>query len=148
MRYASDRDEAVEILNTGFLKVFNKLDRFKQQGSLEGWIRRIMVNTAIDHIRKYATYNKTMVHDSYTEGSVDNGALDHLLGEDIHKIIQKLPPTSRTVFCLYLIEGYTHKEIAEQLGMSVGTSKWHLAEAKKRFRALATNLAKDWAKVG
>lgn len=148
MRYAGDREEAVEMLNAGFLKVFTSIGKFEHKGSLEGWIRRIMMNTAIDHIRKYQTYNKTMVNNSYAEASVDNEAIDHLLGEDIYKVIQKLPPTSRTVFCLYLIDGYTHKDIAEQLGISVGTSKWHLSEAKKRFRELAPHFVKDWAKVG
>ncbi len=148
MRYSNNRDEASEMLNAGFLKVFNSIGKFENKGSLEGWIRRIMVNTAIDHIRKYTNYRNTMVHDSYTEGSVDNEALDHLLGEDIFEVIQKLPPTSRNVFCLYLIDGFSHKEIAEKLGMSVGTSKWHLSEGRKRFREMASHFVKELAKVG
>jgi RNA polymerase sigma factor (sigma-70 family) len=148
MRYSNDRDEAAEMLNMGFLKVFNSIGKFSNKGSLEGWIRRIVVNTSIDHIRKYQTYNKTMVHDSYTEGAVENEAMDHMLGEEILEVIQKIPPCSRNVFCLYLIEGYTHKEISEKLGISIGTSKWHLSEGKKRFRDLAAHFETELAKVG
>lgn len=148
MRYASDRDEACEVLNMGFLKVFNSIGKFSNNGSLEGWIRRIVVNTAIDHIRKNTNYKRTMVNGSYVEGSVENQAMDNMLGEEILEVIQKLPPASRNVFCLHLLEGYTHKEIGEQLGISVGTSKWHLSEAKRRFRELSEHFETALAKVG
>ena len=130
LRYAADADEAADILQEGFIKVFKKLDSYRGEGSFEGWIRRIFVNTAIEHFRR-KTYQQpiTEQHENTVEGR-SLSALDSLAEKDILKLIQELSPGYRTVFNLYVVEGYTHKEIGELLNISEGTSKSQLARAK------------------
>ncbi len=137
MRYARDPDEAEEMLNSGFLKVFNAINRYEARGSFEGWVRRIVLNSALEHIRRQVKYRETLTFDTYHEGSVSCDAVETLMVEDLYKVIQKLPTMQRMVFCLNLLEGYTHKEIGELLSIPAGTSKWHLSEAKKQFSKLA-----------
>lgn len=131
MRYASDRDTASDILQDGFVKVFNALSKFGFDGSVEGWIRRIVVNTAIDHFRK--TSKLHMVVDMEEVEVADSASvhfLSQLAAEDILQLIQKLPPGCRTVLNMYVLEDYSHKEIAQMLAISEGTSKSQLARAK------------------
>lgn len=141
MRYISDRDSAQEVLQVSFLKVFDKLEHFDFSGSLEGWIRRIVSNTAIDHLRKAKKDPflsdqdndfKSMAADPMQEQEI----LTHtqLKAEFAQKAIEKLSPAYRTVFNLYVIEEFSHKEIAELLGISEGTSKSNLAKAKMNLQ--------------
>jgi RNA polymerase sigma factor (sigma-70 family) len=124
---------AEEILNNGFLKVFQKIDSFKHEGSFEGWVRRIVYNSMADYMRQHVTYSdKTLFVEK--DESVDSSVGSKLGYQDLMKLVQALPETSRTVFNMYAIEGYNHREIAEKLGMSEGTSKWHLFEARKMLR--------------
>ena len=139
MRYTSSREEAVEVLNTAFFKVFTCLDQFKEPGSFAGWVARIVFNTSIDFVRKQITYKKVIDLNSEKENSINNDAIDTLATEDLYKAIQMLPPSSRTVFCLYVIEGYKHHEIGTQLGISEGTSKWHLSTARKELKKILVN---------
>ena len=139
MRYTSNREEATEILNLAFLKVFDHLDQFRGTGALGGWIARIVFHTAIDHVRAQTSYRKTIDFNAEGELPVENDAIEQLAAEDLFKVIQKLPNASRTVFCLYVIDGFKHHEIAEQLGISEGTSKWHLSEARKELKKLLRN---------
>jgi RNA polymerase sigma factor (sigma-70 family) len=137
MRYAPNNDDAMEIVNDGFLKIFKKLSSFQaryedMEGSLKGWIKRIMLNTAIDHFRKNNKYlmkvdmgEKVLNIPDEREDSVDKMSYD-----EIYKVIQQLSPMYRTVFNLYIIDGFKHEEIARQLNISVGTSKSNLAKAK------------------
>lgn len=138
MRYASDYDTASDILQDGFVKVFNALTKFGFDGSVEGWIRRIMVNTAIDYFRKAS---KLHVMTDIDEVEVADTGSDHFLSkmasEEIIAVIQKLPQGYRTVLNMYVLEDYSHKEISEMLGISEGTSKSQLARAKA---LLATQL--------
>ena len=138
LRYARDPEDAGEMLNDGFLKVFKGIGNFVGKGSLEGWIRRIMVRTAIDRLRQQQTYDTHLAqYEVEVAGTyVKNEALGQLAAEDIFHHLQALPPMSRAVFNLYAIEGYAHKEIAESLGMSIGTSQWHLSTARKRLQML------------
>lgn len=131
MRYARNRDEAMSIVNNGFMKVFSSLKKYEGKGSLEGWIAKVMLYTAIDWLRSQTTYRKIMQFDDFSEGETLNEAISQLATEEIYAHIQQLPDASRLVFSLYAIEGYSHKEIAGQLGISVGTSKWHLSNARK-----------------
>ena len=142
MRYGKDQEEAMDILNTAFLKIMTKISMYKPSGSFEAWMKRIIYTTAIDHIRKNTRYNKAMDYNSIAESSIGNGALEELLAEDLYKLIQKLPDSSRAVFNLYVIEGYKHAEIGELLGITEGTSKWHLSKAKKELRAAILKLNK------
>jgi RNA polymerase sigma-70 factor (ECF subfamily) len=143
MRYGKDIDEAKDFLHDGFIKVFEKIKHFKHTGSIEGWIRRIIVNNTIDQIRK----NKKMSFNSDSDYTILN--LTDNSNEDLEKLgninisaariielIQELSPAYKTVFNLYVIEEYPHKEIAEMLNISIGTSKSNLAKAKGKLRNL------------
>lgn len=130
LRYAGSVEEAEDILQEGFIKVFNKIGSFRSEGSFEGWIRRIFVNTAIEHFRK-KTYLQPITE--FEEATVEGkylSVLDNLAEKDIIQLVQQLSPGYRTVFNMYVIEGYTHKQIAEALGISEGTSKSQLSRAK------------------
>ena len=136
MRYTKHQDEAIEILNTAFLKVFTSLNKYEDNNNLAGWIAKIVFNTSIDHVRRHTKYRQVMHFNIERDGVVKNESIDHLNAEDLYRLIQRLPTASRTVFSLYVIEGYKHKEIAEMLEITVGTSKWHLANARKEMRRL------------
>ncbi len=135
LRYTSDREKAAEIVNDGLLKVFTKIEQYGHNGSFEGWVRRIVFRSLSDTMRKDSNYLKFMVFDEY-ELKSNHNALDNLYEADILKLLSSLPRASREVFVLYAIQGYSHKEIAKQKGISVGTSKWHLSEARKRLQKL------------
>jgi RNA polymerase sigma-70 factor (ECF subfamily) len=131
LRYAKDNEEAQDILQDGFVKVFNKIGKFKKEGSLEGWIRRIMVNTALDQIRKNKKESSHVEMDRVEfmlKG--ESYIIESLMAEDLLKMLQELPFGYRTVFNLFAIEGYSHKEIAEELGISENTSKSQFSRAK------------------
>jgi len=130
LRYAGNTEEAEDILQEGFIKVFKKIESFRREGSFEGWIRRIFVNTAIEHFRR-KTYLQPITEKE--ENNVEAkylSVLDNLAEKDIIKLVQLLSPGYRTVFNMYVVEGYTHKQIAEILGISEGTSKSQLSRAK------------------
>lgn len=130
LRYAGNAEEAEDILQEGFIKIFNKIGSYRGEGSFEGWIRRIFVNTAIEHFRK-KTYLQpiTETEENTVEGKYLS-VLDSLAEKDIIQLVQQLSPGYRTVFNMYVVEGYTHKQIAEVLGISEGTSKSQLSRAK------------------
>lgn len=137
MRYTSDKEEATSILNQAFLRIFKYIKNYNDQGNLMGWMARITLNTSIDHARKNMRYKKTMFYnEDAPDISVENEVIQQLKSEDLFKLIQRLKPGQRTVFSLYVIDGFKHREIAERLDISQGTSKWHLAEAKKELRSL------------
>jgi len=136
MRYSGNKEEAIEVLNSAFFKVFRSIDKYKPTGSLGGWISTIVLNTSIDFIRKQKTYKSIMDFETEKELAYRGEAMDNLLVEDIYTFIQQLPPASRNVFCLYAVDGLKHREIAKRLGISEGTSKWHYAEARKELRKL------------
>lgn len=133
VRHTQDQDIAMQILNNGFLRVFKKLDTFSFKGSLEGWIRRIVFNCIADYYRK----NKKQIRFLELverDDTIDSTALSHLYFEDIIALVNNLPPATKQVFMMYAVEGYLHREIATQLGISEGTSKWHLAAARKQLK--------------
>jgi RNA polymerase sigma factor (sigma-70 family) len=134
-RYAKDIDEAEDILQDGFVKVFLKLGAFKQQGSLEGWIRRIMVNTALDQIRKNGRLLGDTDVDS-VEFKLDSNdyIVEGLMAEDLMKLVMSMPDGYKTVFNLFAIEGYSHAEIAEMLGVNESTSKSQYSRARAYLR--------------
>jgi RNA polymerase sigma-70 factor (ECF subfamily) len=143
LRYLHDRDASQEAVNDGFIKVFQELPRFDDQrfpdlaGSLRGWLRRIMVRTAIDHFR--ARNRHAFQVDLDTVPAPSDSAcspLDTLSFEELLSLIAQLPPAYRTVFNLFVIDGYTHEEIADQLGISVGASKSNLFKARAQLKLL------------
>jgi RNA polymerase sigma factor (sigma-70 family) len=130
MRYANNADDAQDLLQEGFIKVYRNLEKFRAEGSFEGWVRRVFVNTSIEHFRRKNTlYSITEKEENVIEDS-DITALDNLAEKDIIALVQELSPGYRTVFNMYVIEGYSHKEIGKILGISEGTSKSQLARAK------------------
>ena len=143
LRYMSDRDTAQEVLQEAFLKVFDKLEVFDFKGSLEGWIRRIVANTAIDALRKakrfpFLSDQDTDFKQAGRDEMVEQEELD-LLGlkaEVAMEAISKLSPAYRTVFNLFVLEDCSHKEIADMLGISEGTSKSNLAKAKMNLQRI------------
>lgn len=130
MRYAKDRYEAEDILQTGFVKVFQKIRDFRGEGSLEGWIRRIMVNTAIEMYRKNQRWLGIVDIDEVYEDPQTACNMDHLETKDLLTLIQELAGGYKLVFNMYVIEGYSHREIAETLGISEGSSKSQLSRAR------------------
>jgi RNA polymerase sigma-70 factor (ECF subfamily) len=130
LQYADNQDDAADILQEGFIKVFRKLEQFGGRGSFEGWVRRIMINTALERyrsqIRLYPLTDYTMKKDDMVHEEV----FERLSAADLIRIIQDLPPRYRMVFNLYAIEGYSHKEIGEMMGITVGTSKSNLSRAR------------------
>ena len=149
MRYIKNKDEAEDVLQEGFMLVFQKLSQFKAEGSFEGWIRKIMVNKSIEYLRKSSLIHP-MVDIEETENdfiSADD-IMSSIASKDLLNIIQELPPACRIVFNLYAFEGLKHREIAEQLGISEGTSKSNLSDArailKKKIRpSIITPQAKN-----
>ena len=130
LRYAANNEEAEDILQEGFIKVYKKISSYRGDGSFEGWIRRIFVNTAIEHFRKKNYLQPiTEQEESTIEGKYVS-VLDSLAEKDIIQLVQQLSPGYRTVFNMYVVEGYTHKQIADILGISEGTSKSQLSRAK------------------
>lgn len=133
MHYARDEERAMQILNNGFLRVFRKLDQYKGLGSFEGWIRRIVYHAISDYYKKESRYLKFIVLDE-KDREVQTDALNQLYYDDIIQLVEALPEKSREVFKLHAIEGYTHDEIGKMLGISDGTSKWHLSNARAQLR--------------
>ena len=130
LRYGHDYPTAEDLLQEGFIKVFNKLDRYRYEGSFEGWMKRIFINTAIEHYRKSSNRKFFVEIGEATDLTLKSVAVDNLATQDLLKVVQKLPDGYRTVFNLYAIEGFNHKEIGKMLGISEGTSKSQLARAR------------------
>ncbi|MGJ7032194.1 RNA polymerase sigma factor [Niabella hirudinis] len=130
LRYASNTEEAQDILQDAFIKVYRKLDSFRGDGSFEGWVRRIFVNTAIEHFRRKKYLQPVTEKEENTIEGKYVSVLDELAEKDILQLITQLSPGYRTVFNMYVVEGYSHKEIGEMLGISEGTSKSQLSRAK------------------
>ena len=135
LRYAGRSEEAEDMLQNGFIRIFEKLDTFKGTGSLEGWIRKIMVNESLSWLRK----NKAMqmnidIEDAKYKIPGNSHVGESINEKDLLKMIQQLPAGFRTVFNMYAIEGYSHKEIAEALGITEGTSKSQYSRAKTHLQ--------------
>ena len=130
LRYAVDRDDAKDILQDGFMKIFQNISSFSFSSPLEVWMRRVMVNTAIDKYRKNAQTPTHQDIDTASGVSVDDDTLGKISADELLKYINAMPDGYRMVFNMYIIEGYPHKEIGEKLGISEGTSKSQLSKAK------------------
>ncbi len=135
LRYAGNQDEALDILHEGFIKVFKNLGKYEPGTSLNSWIRRIMVNTAIDYYRKMVRRRTEDIETAYGVSSSGADALSQLSEQEILEAIQELSPAYRAVFNLYIIEGYSHKEIANLLGITESTSRSNLVKARLKLQA-------------
>lgn len=137
MRYTNNENDAIEVLHNGFLKVYKNLQKFNpDKASLYTWMRSIMVHSAIDFLRQNTRHNRNIEIDDVNEPYIDSEAVDKLNVQELLRLIRKLPPATQTVFNLYIMEGYTHKEIGTMVGISEGTSKWHLSEARRLLQKL------------
>ena len=143
MRYGGNEMEAEEILQTGFIQLFCHLHQFRFEGSLEGWVLRIFVNTAVNYYRKNLKYSREIeLSDDFGEESMQGDVLSAISVKEMLSIIQSLPAGYRTVFNLYAMEEYKHAEIAEMLGISEGTSKSQLKRAKIMVRRMLKEIEK------
>ena len=143
IRYIKDKNEAEHVMIGGFVKIFDKLDQFKGDGSFEGWVRRIIVNDCLMYIRKNRNMSlETDIQEVYNDPNL-NIMEDRLDESDLLKLIDELPVGYRTVFNLYAIEGYNHAEIAKQLKISENTSKSQLSRARKWLQTRLTELEKE-----
>jgi RNA polymerase sigma factor (sigma-70 family) len=141
LRYSSNQDEAKDFLQAGFIKIFDNLDRFRFTGSLEGWMKRIMVNNALEQLRKKMRFSKMASIDDVVLQD-ERGVTHNMHGlevNDLLEVISKLPTGYRTVFNLYVLEGYSHKDIGEELGINVGTSKSQLSKARNMLQERLKN---------
>jgi RNA polymerase sigma-70 factor (ECF subfamily) len=131
LRYSRDSTEAEDTLHEGFINIFNKIGQFAHKGSFEGWMKRVMVNIALEKFR--SRYKVLPVEDVsiYDSRSTAPDVYADLAAEQLLELIQELPPRYKMVFNLYAIDGYNHKEIAEQMGINEGTSKSNLSRARK-----------------
>lgn len=134
LRYAPNKEEAQEIMNDGFLKVFKKLHTFDRSKPFRMWLRRIMINTAIDYYRRRKKNITSLDLVQASDKATEADALDDISAREILQLVQELPPSYRLIFNLYVIEGYKHEEIAEKLNIHVGTSKSNLAKARKHLK--------------
>lgn len=133
-RYANNHDDALDILHDGFIKVFRHIAKYKIGTSLPSWIKRIMINTSIDYYRKMVRRRTENLDTAYDLQSTDPDAISRLGAAELIDAIQMLSPTYRTVFNLYVIEGYPHKDIAAELNISESTSRSNLVKARTRLK--------------
>lgn len=139
LRYTRDKDTASAMLNTGFMKILSNLEKYNLAIPFKVWIRKIMVNTLIDEYRKLKREKEkvTYVEEYYDSSNFSeaNEALSRINCRQIYELINQLPEATKQVFNLFVIDGYAHKEIADMLGISEGTSKWHLNAARQKLKA-------------
>ncbi len=136
LRYTNSRESAMEMVNDGFFKVFTKINQYDSSFPFKPWLRRILINSAIDHYRKYKQELPNELHPIVEDSPAYNEALDQLEFDDLLKIMQLLPPAYRMSFNLYVVEGLTHAEIAGKLEISIGTSKSNLSKARQKIKEL------------
>jgi len=138
-RYAKNREDALDIMHEAFIKIYKNISKYQPGTSLSAWIRRIMVNTAIDFYRKSVRRRTEDIETAYDLSTNDADAVSQCTEKEILEAVQALSPAYRTVFNLYVIEGYSHKEVADQLGITESTSRSNLVKARIKLKAqLAT----------
>jgi RNA polymerase sigma factor (sigma-70 family) len=135
LRYTKNEKDAMEALNTGFYKVYRNLDRFdRTKATLYTWIRTIIIHSCLDLTKANKSGSGTGELEQAANIHVPPAAISNMSATEILKLVRELPPATQAVFNLYVMEGYNHNEIAELLGISNGTSKWHLSEARKKLQ--------------
>lgn len=135
MRYMKNFESAEDVMVMGFFKIFDNINKYKGAGSFEGWMKRILVNEALMQIRKRNNLHMTLEL-SDVDVPDDSSVIDDMSYDDLLLLLNDLPPGYRSIFNMFVIEGYKHREIAELLGISINTSKSQLILAKKRMREL------------
>jgi RNA polymerase sigma-70 factor, ECF subfamily len=141
--YGKSNEETEEMINDGFLKVFTNLDKYKPEKHFKAWFRTVLVNSCIDYYRKYNVSQNIISLDQAFDIEVEDDVFSNFTGEDIQLFVSELPDACRIVFTLYVIEGYSHKEISEQLGIQEGTSKSNLRDARIKLKCKLANYFDD-----
>jgi len=131
-KYIDDYGKAEEVLNNGFLRAFQKIHQFRFQGSFEGWLRRVVFHAVADYIKAEKKHDRVILKEKDIADHKDHG--DNMYYNQLLHLIEKLPVKTKLVFNLSVFEGWTHKQIGDNLGIDIGTSKWHLSEAKSKLR--------------
>lgn len=144
LRYAGSRDEALDLLHEGFIKVFQNIGRYRPGTSLPAWIRTIIVNTCIDYYRKTIRRRTEDITDAHQVSNDDPDVLSHLTEQEILSAVQELSPAYRAVFNLYVVEGYSHKEIADALQITESTSRSNLVKARSKLQEHFTNMRMEF----
>jgi RNA polymerase sigma-70 factor (ECF subfamily) len=143
IRYMTNEADAADILSHAFVKMFKSLQTFDgTKGNFHGWLKKIIINEALSQIKKRSKFTSKSL-DEAEEPYVNNAIIEKTDAADILQLLRQLPPATHAVFVLYAIDGYTHKEIAAQLGISEGTSKWHLSEGRKILQAKLAGLNQE-----
>jgi RNA polymerase sigma factor (sigma-70 family) len=144
LRYASDKDEAKDILQDSFIKIYHQLKTFRGDGSFEGWAKKIVVNTALEYFRTKTKWQNMPLNEFNEAFEIENDEdiLSDLSFQEMLLLVQELPPMYRMVFNLYVFEGMKHREIAEQLGVSEGTSKSNLSDARRILQRKLSGILK------
>lgn len=146
MRYVPNREETVEVVNDGFLKVFQKVEMYDAEKPFKLWLRRVMINTALDHYRQNAKHQPQedlSVVENVVASTENANAYSQIAHEELLALVQQLTPAYRAVFNLYVIDGYSHDEIGQMLGISEGTSKSNLARARENLRNMLLKRGND-----
>lgn len=134
LRYANNEDDALDLLHEGFIKIFTHLHKYQQDTSLGAWMKRVMVNNCIDDYRKHSRRKTEEINQAHELLSLDADAVSQFTEKEILASIQKLPPAYRAIFNLYVIEGYSHKEISERLNITESTSRSNLVKARLKLK--------------
>jgi RNA polymerase sigma factor (sigma-70 family) len=141
LRYSRDEQDAADIMSHAFVKIFKGIHTYDAaKGSLHAWIKRIVVNEGLDHIKSRERFSENVELETVAEPAINSSVLEQMGADAIMQLVQKLPPATHAVFVLYAVEGYNHREIAEKLNISEGTSKWHLSEARKSLQQQLAHL--------
>lgn len=140
MRFASNEEDALDLMHEGFIKVIKNIDKYQQSSSLISWLRRVMVNSCIDNYRKETRRRTEDIETVYSLQTLDPDAVSRYSEHEILQCIQQLSPSYRAIFVLYAIEGYSHREIAEQLEITESTSRSNLVKARFKLQELLSNL--------
>lgn len=140
LSYAKNKDDAKDILQNGFVKIFTSLNNYKNSGSLEGWIKKIIINTAIDSYRKEIVDLRNVGIEYADTKEIEASILEEINTKELMSLVHKLPEGARIIFNLYAIEGYNHAEISEMLNISIGTSKSQFSRAKTLLQNWVQNI--------
>lgn len=134
MRYSNNKEDALDIMHDGYIKVFKNISKYQAGTSLNSWMKRIMVNTAIDFYRKRVRRRTEDLETAYDLKSIDPDAVSQMSAQGILECLQELTPAYRSVFSLYVIEGYPHKDVAQMLGITESTSRSNLVKARMKLK--------------
>jgi len=145
-RYATNKEDALDIMHEGFIKVFKHIKKYQMGTSLNAWIKRIMINTAIDYYRKMKRRRTEDLDTAYSVKSNEPNAINFLAAEEIIQCLNKLSPSYRAIFNLYVMEGFSHREIANKLTISESTSRSNLVKARAKLRALLLAKSVEYAR--